>query len=690
MDSTNASIDRIRRARKTGPEMMDDIERAKWTLDPHHMVTTPNDPGATDVPLPEGGEAPHVKAGQDAFHGIDMDSFHGMEDGSESTARQHNYLTASRYANDTVDGGPAIYRNPDATGQDRLDEDEWERKQTGLSSQDWQGGGMGMTDQERMAAEAQQRVADDKAKFDQNAKVEARRAPVREQSDKDFAEWQAGQQGRIEEAAKEREAIHNERKAGQARQNAADSESALDANLTANTTPASNFTFDPVQRQAVLVGKDGDLETKEAAEHDQELFDHDFGNDPVESTPMEAPLPGEETLPPVVAAWAQRRAERGMGGANALRERYHREVPEDARTGGIHSFESWLTRQGLRDGMPTQEAMSLLNKLSPMDAGHTERRREQYVNTMMKRHAEYLVKNGITRQQLYDAYDGGSRDDKTGDPIMSGSRAANRSIVNGMKDQKDQQIAINVRKNADQINRGRSFGVPTGAIKFFDSLQEAKTPQERANIFALAHRSQPHMGWDKMGAMLMKGEIDNNALSQWAGRFGSQQDQPKPMDRIAENAEAITSNFGNPGWEDQARSHSMSVRGQGAKPPETEADIKQFAVNGTRRVLLAGGSLTPEQKVAAQKSFDGSSIGAFANQLGLKPDDERLPKMYYAIFDKAPPASWFGAPGRALAAGGNALSNGIRGLIGSFGTPMAPSAWAGAPDSSLKGPSPFE
>jgi hypothetical protein len=231
--------------------------------------------------------------------------------------------------------------------------------------------------------------------------------------------------------------------------------------------------------------------------------------------------------------------------------------------------------------------------------------------------------------------------------------------------------------------------VPTGVIKFFDSLQEAKTPSEKANIFFLAHQRHPHMGYDKVGAMLLKGEIDNEAMSQWAGRFGSQPEQQTPMDKIAGNAAAITDNFGNPGWEDQARSHSTSVRGQAAKPPEIEADINQFAVNGTRKILLAGGSLTPEQKVAAQKSFDGSSIASFANQLGLKPDDERLPKMYYAIFDKAPPASFWGASARFAAASGNAISNGVRAMIGSFGQPMAPSAWAGAPDSSLKGPSPF-
>jgi hypothetical protein len=686
MNSTNTSIDRIRRARKSGSEMMADLERAPWTMyGPHHTVTTPYAPGSTDVD-DESSMAPHVSAAKEAELKLIADGSSAMDQGGESVYQQHAYLEGLK--NKDLENNWDMWRPSDVTGQSRIDWDDHARRQTGLSQQDWEGYGLGMSNQDRIRAMSEQQVAADKAKFDQNAAIEARRNVIREQSDKDFAEWEAGKQGRMDDAAKEQEAFHSERRAKKAQQDAAASDAALDTRLTSESTPAPNFTFDPVAADAKQAEAGIDKELKGLLE--QEIADSsEMDALPVESTPMEAPLPGEETLPPAVAAWSQRRAERGMGGLKTLRERYYKEVPEDARSGGMHGFEDWLTRQGMKDGMPTQEAMSLLNRLSPMDAGHAERRRDQYVNTMMKRHAEYLAKNGITRQQIYDAYDSGVASDKAGDPIMSGSRAANRTIMNNMRDQRDQQIAINVRKHFDQQSRSRSFGVPIGAVQFFDSLQAAKTPQERANILMLAHRSQPHMGWDKMGAMLMKGEIDNDALSQWAGRFGSPQEQPKPMDRIAENATAITDNFGNPGWEDQARSHSNSVRGQGAKPPEIEADIKQFAVNGTRKILLAGGSLTPEQKVAAQKSFDGSSIASFANQMGLKPDDERLPQMYYAIFDKAPPLSWFGAPGRLLASGGNAISDGVRAMIGSFGQPVPPAAWAGAPDSSLKGPNPF-
>jgi hypothetical protein len=690
MNSTQSSIDRIRRTRKTGAEMMADLERAPWTLNPHHTVTIPHAPGATDVPMPQGNaRPPHLDVADGALSSMEEEAEASMEDGSGSAFKQHQYLTTDPYGAEVMEGVRNQYMNPSVAGEDRLRRDNWERTETGLSSQEWDSKGLGMSGQERMAAIAQQRIADDQAKFDANAAIEERRRPVREQSDREFAEWEAGKQGRIDAAAKEREAFHNERRAKKTQQDAADSDAALNAKLTADTTPAPNFTFDPVQRQANLVANEENLEVERAAETDQELFDHDFGNLPVEATPMEAPLPGEETLPPSVAGWAQRRAERGQGGTNALKAAYHREVPEDARSGGI-SFENWLVQKGIRADMPVQEATPILNRLVPMDSQHVERRRDQFVETFMGRYADELAKRGISEAQIRSLYDEGVKNDKSGDPIMAGTRAVNGALKGSLKAQKSQQLAMNVRKRGDQQNRARSFGVPMGAVQFFDSLQEAKTPAERANVLMLAHRSQPMMGWDKMAAMLMKGEIDNDALSQWAGRFGSPQEQQTPMDKIAGNAAAITDNFGNPGWEDQARSHATSVRGQGAKPPEIEGDIKQFAVNGTRKILMSGGSLTPEQKVAAQKAFDSSSIAAFAGQLGLKPDDERLPKMYYDIFDRAPPASWFGAPGRALAAGATAISDGIRSIIGTFGKPMPPAVWAGAPDSSLKGPNPFD
>lgn len=687
MDGTSQSIDRIRKARKTGAEMMADLEQVPWTLDPHHTVTQQYDSGAANVPAPKHGSMLGLAPQNDAAEEYDYDAVRQIEEGGESAARQHKYLSGPYVQ--SVDESLPSWRDPDLAGDRRLEEDHMERMQTGLSPQDWEVSG-GMSGQERMAAMAQQRVADDQAKFDNNAQVERRRNAVREQSNREFAEWEAGKAGRIAQAEQERQAIHTERKAKQAQQNATDSDAAFGAKLDADLNPAPDFTADPFAADA----------QKATAGVGKELIEQEMAGTaamdslPVEATPMEAPLPGEETLPPAVAGWAQRRAERGQGGTNALRAAYHREVPEDARSGSdVHSFEGWLARKGIKPDMPIQEAIPILNRLVPMDSQHVERRRDQFVQTYMARHADELAKRGITEEQIRSMYDQGVKADKNGDPIMAGSRAVNGALTGSLKAQKGQQIAMNVKKRADQYNRARSFGVPMGAVQFFDSLQEAKTPQERSNILMLAHRSQPHMGWDKMAAMLMKGEIDNDAMSQWAGRFGGPQQAQSPLDKIRENENAINANWGQPGWEGQARQHVTSIRGQNAKPAEAEADIKQLNINGARPVILSGQQLTPEQKVMAQRAFDGSSIAAFAAQLGLKQDDPRLPQMYYNIFDKAPPASFWGAPGRAVAAGASAISNGIRGMIGSFGQPMAPSAWAAAaptPPSSLRGPDPFK
>jgi hypothetical protein len=166
------------------------------------------------------------------------------------------------------------------------------------------------------------------------------------------------------------------------------------------------------------------------------------------------------------------------------------------------------------------------------------------------------------------------------------------------------------------------------------------------------------MGWDRMAAMLMKGEIDNNALSQWAERSGGVAQQ-SGLDRIGADAATITANWGKPGWKAQARQHAISIRGQGAKPADIDNDIAQIGLNGARAAVLSGRPLTPEEKVSAQEVLDRSSIAAFAKQLGLKEDDPRLPQMYYAVFDSAPSPSFWGAPGRFA----STVAQGVLGLI---------------------------
>jgi hypothetical protein len=412
-----------------------------------------------------------------------------------------------------------------------------------------------------------------------------------------------------------------------------------------------------------------------------------------EARTVDAPLPGEETLPSSVAGWAQRRADRNQGGMNALRAAFEREVGGDNREKGV-TFENWLASKGIKEGMGIRETDAILNNLSPMDQQHVDRRRDQFLETFSGRWGAQMQAQGITVSQLEEVYDKAVAADKTGDPIMAGNRAVNKMFRGGMASRKAQQGRISVANRADQQNRARQFGMPIGTIQFFDSLQAAKTPQERANIFMLAHQSQPMMGYDKMAAMLMRGEIDNAAIGQWAGQMGGTPNAAgeDKLANIGKNAAAINANWGQDGYEDQAHAHATGVLGKDAKSTEVAEKKKQMSIDGARPVILSDQPLTPKQKVLAQQAFDDSSVEAFAAQLGLKSDDPRLPKLYQKVFDRAPTPGWFASGAKAIGGMVGAAAKGVRSLLGPFGQPAAPQAWAGqtAPKSSLSGPDPFE
>jgi hypothetical protein len=411
-----------------------------------------------------------------------------------------------------------------------------------------------------------------------------------------------------------------------------------------------------------------------------------------EARTVDAPLPGEETLPSAVAGWNQRRADRNQGGLKDLRAAFEREVGGDNREKGV-TFENWLASKGIKEGMGVEETDAILNGLSPMNKRHVAMRKDQFLATFANRWGDAMQDQGISVSQLEEVYNKAVAADKTGDPIMAGNRAVNDMFLGGMKARKAQQTRISITNRASQQNRARQFGMPIGAIQFFDSLQSAKTPQERANILMLAHQSQPQMGYDKMAAMLMRGEIDNEAMSHWAGQMGGQ--TPSGEDRlsnISKNAASINANWGQDGWEDQAHAHATNVLGKDAKSTDVAEKKKQMSIDGARPVVLSDQPLSPKQKVLAQQAFDDSSVEAFAAQLGLKADDPRLPQLYQKVFDRAPTPGWFASGARAIGGAVGATVRGVRSLLGPFGQPAAPQAWASAPTptSSLSGPDPFK
>jgi hypothetical protein len=289
--------------------------------------------------------------------------------------------------------------------------------------------------------------------------------------------------------------------------------------------------------------------------------------------------------------------------------------------------------------MNVMDAMPILNGLSPMDAGHVDRRKEQFINTMMKRHGVEMAQSGVTEQQLRAAYESGVQADKTGDPILAGSRAVNKMFVTGFKNTRDQQIAINHKKHIDQQNRANSFGVPVGTVQFFDSLQAARTPEERQNIFMLAHSRHPHMGYDKVAAMLMKGEIDNDALTRWAQSMGGNA-KPNPIDQIGANNDAISNGPLTPAT--LAKAHAEASReNQGAKPAELRTIIANRMLPAIRSHVASGKPWDIHATTTASQVLS-TEPADFAFQIGLPPNDPRVGQLYQQIHGRPLPQGWFG------------------------------------------------
>lgn len=640
-DDTTQSIDRIRRVRAKGADLMDTLD--KWSdafnAPPPPTPTQQYEPGETDVlDTPRAHKADYPT---DAFYrrGSEL-----AKTGQDSPVQSHHYLEG-------VESGQEGIEHGISKDNRNLQWDDQERAETGLArGADWVRAG-GMTSGQRRAA-------------------------VQAQSDQEFQAWNLAREGEMAKAESDRQAIKDADAAKKREADAVAWEERAESNLDSALNPQVPAPVDPIQREADDDAKRENRKTREF--WDAELAKMDL---PVEAEVEDAPLPGEETLPPVVAAWAQNRAGRGMGGVGALRAAYEKEIPEDARVGGIHTFEHWLWKKGIRPDMKLAEAMPILNKLSPMDSQHTDRRRDQFIEQFAARHAEQMAKAGINQEQLRSIYEAGSRSDPNGDPILGGARAVNAALAGRFKADKAMQTRVAVNKRADQFNRARSFGVPQGTVQFFDSLQAAQTPQERANILMLAHASQPRMGWDKMAAMLMKGEIDNEAMGKWAGQFGKP--QVGGIEKIGQDAAAVALGWDDPGFEAQATAMAKTVLGGDAKPEAVAGFARDLFVKGAREAILSGKPLSPGQIAQARKYLNSDSLESFAAQIGIEPTDPRLAQLYYRIFGKAPNAGWWANAARNV---GNVL-----GAAGRFAAGAAvqapPEAWAGAPTTAPSHPS---
>jgi hypothetical protein len=622
MSETAKSIDRIRRARKNGPELMDDIERAKWTLDPHHSVTTPHEPGSVGPTLDGLSRPDQDMAGEYEISARMGDFENVYSEGKESARRQHSFLGDAQDEGFTVEGG---YMADPRDGDQDLDDDDYNRTQAGFSRDEWQQRGLGLSSDDRLRVMSDQAIAADKAKFERGEALAKENAGRKAAFEADVARRSAEADQRLADSKAEQAADFERRR-----------EQAFEDSLNVPLPEPKPFEA-PVPKPPTF----GEIADKGLPKIGDPLpYEED---ELAETQPDMAPLPGEERLSPEVARWNQGRASRGMGGLSGLHKAYMAEVPEDQRS--QLPFEYWLEQKGVKPGMGYAEAAPILNRLAPMDAGHVSRRKDQYVETMMKRYGPELAARGITEEQIRSAYDSGNKD---GDPILGGARAANNMIMKGLKNSRAQQIAVNHSRRVDQQNRARSFGVPLGAVQFFDTLQAAKTPEERFNVLMLAHRAQPGMGWDKVGAMLMKGEIDNDALDRWAQANGGA--KPDAFGQIGANNAAIANGPLNAATFAQARAE-VTREMPNAKPAEQRAALANKMLPSIRNHIASGQPMSIESTTIASQVLS-TEPADFAYQIGLPPNDPRVPQVYQQIHGRPMSQGWLNdglsAAGRAV------------------------------------------
>ena len=260
----------------------------------------------------------------------------------------------------------------------------------------------------------------------------------------------------------------------------------------------------------------------------------------------------------------------------------------------------------------------------------SDRRRNSYVNTMLKRWGPELEAKGITGKELGEQYDEGISSSQGGNRFAAGGRNASNTSIDGptgVRNVRDQQVAQNVRKNWEQINKGRAWGVSRGQVQFFDTLQNAKTPEERANVLAMAHSANPNMGWGNLAGLVMKGGLETDQLNAWAQGQGAKpnkaaqvgadmrENAATPIDAATYATEGMQWDAANPGAAPDARTLGL----QAAAQPRIQGLLKRHR---------SGQPLNDHERNYVRQHTHGMDRSAFATYLNLDPNGPETTPLY--------------------------------------------------------------
>ena len=415
-----------------------------------------------------------------------------------------------------------------------------------------------------------------------------------------------------------------------------------------------------------------------------------------EASPEDAPLPGEETLPPAVARWNSERAMRGNGGLTRLHKAYAREVPEGTR--GIMTFEKWLDSKGIDGETDYNTARANMNRVADsrqetridqktgkpvttnvaLNTDVAGRKKSQFLQTMARRYANEIATGKMTLAELEGMYDSGAARGTTdnegvqmNDPHLAGTRAVNGAFIDKVKANRSAQVGVNLDNHREQMARAQQFRMPVAQVKFFDSLQQAENPQAMANVLMLAHSSQPRMGWDKMAFMLMKGEVDMQAMQNWAGQNGA--NKPTAANQLGNQLNDLYAAPITPATLNQIR-----FVAQNTAPPNATADqMKQHEKNTVQPLVRKAANspnMSDHELMLLQQTTAGMDPKQFYDYCGLNPQDPRSEAVYKKVFGATPPIGFWNAAGNLA----GRAAQGVAGAAGAMlGVPMpGPAAWA--------------
>jgi hypothetical protein len=265
------------------------------------------------------------------------------------------------------------------------------------------------------------------------------------------------------------------------------------------------------------------------------------------------------------------------------------------------------------------------------------RNRDQSIRTLTKRWAKEMKDSGVSGKDLENLYMSAyQRAAQAGhqNPHAAAMQELNSEQLNGFRLRKEQNVALAVQQDRDQYNRSVRFGIPKAIVTGLDGVSSATTAQDKANAFMVMHAQQPMMGWDKMAAMLVRGDMDAAALDRWiAGTVGQAKD---PGKKHRENINSVSSKpVGDTTFAEWGTLAQQQL-GPGAKPEHVRALHVQIAQPQAAEIVQRNGQPTPEEINYVRQCTSDMDYTTFCHYTGINAKDPASRAKYTNITGKPP------------------------------------------------------